>query len=157
LSTDILDLLGCAADPGTFEREEIWHRKLDLSKPTRTNLKNRLRRIRELRNSAHRSQTSSRHGVTISHSRKRDYGHPSVLKRSATSDEHDPLSQFIGKGMGPIVPDYDGYDSDPEVLSNQYTPRSSESAPVDSIQMKASMDEDVYLQDLVQVCVSMRQ
>lgn len=148
LSTDILDLLGCAADPGTFEREEIWHRKLDLSKPARANLKNRMRRIRELRNSSHRSRPSSRHGVTLSQGSS--YGYPSVLKRSATSDQHDPLSKFIGKGMDPIVPDYDGYDSDPEVLSSQYTPRSRQSVPVDNLYVKPSMDEDMYIQDLVQ-------
>jgi len=150
LSTDILDLLGCAADPGTFERDEIWHRKLDLSKPTRANLKGRMRRIRELRNSAHRSHASSRHGVTLSHSKNGGYGYPSVLKRAATSDEHDPLSMYIGKGMDPIVSEYDGYDSDPEVLSNQYTPSSRQSVPASSLQAKASMDEDMYIEDLVQ-------
>ncbi|KAL3943876.1 MAG: hypothetical protein SGBAC_002034 [Bacillariaceae sp.] len=150
LSSDILDLLGCSADPGSFEREEIWHRKLDLSKPTRANLKNRMRHIRELRNSAHRSHTSSRHGVTLSNSRKSGYGYPSVLKRSATFNEHDPLAKHFGKGMQPIVPDYDGYDSDPEVLSSQYTPRPRESVPVPSIQTRPSMDEDMYIQDLVQ-------
>lgn len=154
LSTDILDLLGCVVDPGTFEKDEIWSRKLDLSRPNRANLKNRMRRIRELRNSAHRSQTSSRHGFTLSHSRKSRYGYRSILERARTTDEHDPLSQYIGKGMDPIVPDYNGYDSDPEVHSNQHSPSSRQSVPVDRFEVKPSMDEDTYIQDIIQVCVN---
>jgi len=150
LSTDILDLLGCVVDPETVEKDEIWSRKLDLSRPNRANLKNRMRRIRELRNSAHRSQTSSRHGFTLSHSRNNGYGYPSVLERARTSDEHDPLSQHIGKGIDPIVPDYDGYDSDPEVHSKQYKISSRQSVPMDRIEVKPSMDEDTYIQDVVQ-------
>jgi hypothetical protein len=148
VGTQIWDLLGCAADIGDLERDEIWSRRADLSKPTRSNIKNRMNRIRKLRNCAHGSLASTRHGITLSHSTAM----PGALERAQTIDQHDHLSRFIGKGMGPIIPDYDGYDSDPEVLSNGYTPSPRQTVPV--IRKKdhyERMDEDLCVQDLVQV------
>eukprot|EP00980_Cylindrotheca_fusiformis_P003214 scaffold732_cov114-Cylindrotheca_fusiformis.AAC.2 len=146
VGTQIWDLLGCTADVGDLERDEIWSRRVDLSKPTRANIKHRLNRIRKLRNCNHGSLASTRHGITLSHSTAM----PGPLERARTIDHEDHYAGYIGHGMNPIVPDYDGYDSDPEVLSNENTPIPSRSVPVIPNDFDDRMDEDMCIRDLVQ-------
>lgn len=151
VGTQIWDLLGCAADIGDLERDEIWSRRVDLSKPTRANIKNRLNRIRKLRNCAHGSLASTRHGITLSNSTAM----PGPLERARTIDHHDHHSRYISQqGMNPIIPDYDGYDSDPEILSNECTPSPRRSVPQIPDDFENTMDEDMCIRDLVQVSSS---
>jgi hypothetical protein len=143
VATDIWSLLGCATEPGDAEIDEIWSRRVDLYKPTRANIKNRMNRIRQLRSSAH-DASSSRHGVTLS---------SRPLTRSQTMDiRHDPLARFIGKGMEPIVPSNDGYDSDPEILSDYAPPPMRQLNPF-TRRVSEMIDDDNNIQDIVQVSI----
>ena len=76
---------------------------------------------------------------------------------------HDPLSEFIGKGLDPILPmkDYGGYDSDPEFHSIVDGPPSRagyrESSLMDNDDLEDDLDsaeEDKKIQTTVQVRVA---
>ena len=139
---DIWNLLGCTTNPGDQEIGEIWSRRVDLNRPRRANIKNRMHKIRQLRTVAHGSQPATRHGIT--------FGNSVVpLERARTVDHEDPLARFIGNGLDPIVPTVDGYDSDPEILTTEYT-----STPRQAMDGLHDIDdlynEDMYVRDLVQ-------
>lgn len=140
---DIWDLLGCSSAPGDQEIGEIWSRRVELNRPRRANIKNRMHRIHRLRSVAHGSVPSSRHGITFSAS-------VVPLERARTVDHEDPLARYIGGGIDPIVPTYDGYDSDPEILSNEISPAPRQ--PLQGFQdMEDVASDDLFIRDIVQV------
>jgi hypothetical protein len=114
------------------------------NRPARASIKKRLKRLRGLRMMSHGVRGSSRHGVTFAdqpHNTSLTSNGGSVSNGGTNSDMvissdemkldesfnqyfildksytmmDDPLSDTIGKGLEPILPSFDGYDSDPEL------------------------------------------
>lgn len=139
---DVWNLLGCSNGPGESELEEIWSfraQKLLKAKqrPTRANIRQRMQRIKRLRM---QGAGPTRHGVTIS-------SHQVIQRASTMKEQHDELAHSIGKGLEPIMPETDGYDSDPEVSSTPASPlRFPNSSLVDQVE-EEDLTDDIQGQD----------